>query len=67
MVLGGLKEGVTPLGWTYAYTTIANNGDRVSGTLAPHARRQPGRLHRGDRQNGNTIKGGENKLDPHNR
>ena len=35
MVLGGLKEGVTPLGWAYAYSTIGNNGDRVSGTLAP--------------------------------
>ena len=32
--LGGLKEGVTPLGWTYAYMTLANGGDRVSGTLA---------------------------------
>ena len=35
MVLGGLKLGVTPLEWTYAYMTLANNGDRVSGTLAP--------------------------------
>ena len=35
MVLGGLKEGVTPLGWAYAYATLGNNGDRVSGTLAP--------------------------------
>lgn len=35
MVLGGLKEGVTPLEWTYAFTTLANDGDRVSGTLAP--------------------------------
>ena len=35
MVLGGLKEGVTPLGWAYAYMTLGNNGDRVSGTLAP--------------------------------
>ncbi len=31
----GLKEGVTPLEWTYAYMTLANDGDRVSGTLAP--------------------------------
>ncbi len=38
MVLGGLNEGVTPLGWAYAYSTIGNNGDRVSGTLAPRAR-----------------------------
>jgi penicillin-binding protein 1A len=35
MVLGGLKEGVSPLGWAYAYSTIGNNGDRISGTLAP--------------------------------
>ena len=35
MVLGGLEPGVTPLEWTYAYTTLANDGDRVSGTLAP--------------------------------
>jgi penicillin-binding protein 1A len=35
MVLGGLKEGVSPLGWAYAYSTIGNDGDRISGTLAP--------------------------------
>ncbi|HWC09522.1 MAG TPA: transglycosylase domain-containing protein, partial [Solirubrobacterales bacterium] len=35
MVLGGLDPGVTPLGWTYAFSTLGNNGDRVSGTLAP--------------------------------
>ena len=34
MVLGGLSEGVTPLGWAYAYMTIGNDGNRVSGTLA---------------------------------
>jgi penicillin-binding protein 1A len=34
MVLGGLKEGVTPLEMAYAYSTIANHGKRVSGTLA---------------------------------
>ena len=33
MTLGGLKEGVTPLEMAYAYSTIANNGVRVSGTL----------------------------------
>jgi penicillin-binding protein 1A len=33
MTLGGLKEGVTPLEMAYAYSTIANNGMRVSGTL----------------------------------
>jgi penicillin-binding protein 1A len=35
MLLGGLKEGVTPLEMAYAYSTIANDGERVSGTLAP--------------------------------
>src|SRR4051812_11880613 len=34
MVLGGLKEGVTPLEMAYAYSTIANDGKRVSGTFA---------------------------------
>ncbi len=34
MTLGGLKEGVTPLEMAYAYSTIANKGRRVSGTLA---------------------------------
>ena len=29
MVLGGLKEGVSPLGWAYAYSTIGNDGDRI--------------------------------------
>jgi penicillin-binding protein 1A len=35
MLLGGLKEGVTPLEMAYAYSTIANDGKRVSGELAP--------------------------------
>jgi penicillin-binding protein 1A len=35
MVLGGLKQGVTPLEWTYAFSCLANDGVRVSGTLAP--------------------------------
>jgi penicillin-binding protein 1A len=35
MTLGGLKEGVTPLEMAYAYSTIANKGMRVSGSLAP--------------------------------
>ena len=36
MLLGGLKEGVTPLEMAYAYSTIANDGVRVSGSLAPN-------------------------------
>jgi penicillin-binding protein 1A len=34
MTLGGLKRGLTPLELAYAYSTIANKGRRVSGTLA---------------------------------
>jgi penicillin-binding protein 1A len=34
MVLGGLKEGVTPLEMAFAYSTIANRGKRFSGTFA---------------------------------
>jgi penicillin-binding protein 1A len=36
MLLGGLEEGVTPLEMAYAYSTLANEGRRVSGTLAPN-------------------------------
>jgi penicillin-binding protein 1A len=36
MLLGGLKEGVTPLEMAYAFSTIANDGERVSGSLAPN-------------------------------
>ena len=35
MLLGGLTEGVTPLEMAYAYSTIANDGVRVSGEFAP--------------------------------
>ncbi len=34
MTLGGLEQGLTPLELAYAYSTIANNGVRVSGSLA---------------------------------
>jgi len=34
MTLGGLEEGVTPLEMAYAYSTIANGGVRVTGSLA---------------------------------
>ena len=33
MTLGGLERGVSPLEMAYAYSTIANNGRRVPGTL----------------------------------
>jgi penicillin-binding protein 1A len=35
MTLGGLKRGLTPLELAYAYSTIANKGVKVSGSLAP--------------------------------
>ena len=38
MLLGGLKEGVTPLEMAYAYSTIANDGKRISGSMAPDGR-----------------------------
>jgi penicillin-binding protein 1A len=60
MVLGGLTEGVTPLGWAYAYSTIGNNGDRVSGTLAPRPGDSPVAYTRVTDQDGHTIKGGDN-------
>jgi penicillin-binding protein 1A len=34
MLLGGLKRGVTPLEMAFAFSTIANGGKRMSGTLA---------------------------------
>ncbi|HEX6456617.1 MAG TPA: transglycosylase domain-containing protein [Solirubrobacterales bacterium] len=60
MVLGGLKEGVSPLGWAYAYSTIGNDGERVSGTLAPHPGDSPVAFTQVTDKEGNTIKGGDN-------
>jgi penicillin-binding protein 1A len=60
MVLGGLREGVTPLGWTYAYMTLANEGDRVSGTLAPDPGDSPVAYTRVTDQDGHTVRGGDN-------
>jgi penicillin-binding protein 1A len=60
MVLGGLDIGVTPLGWTYAYSTIGNNGDRVSGTLAPRPGNSPVSYTQVTDQDDKTIKGGDN-------
>ena len=55
MVLGGLKEGVTPLEWTHAFSSLANGGVRVSGTLAPDAG-QPGLLPEVRNEEGDLIK-----------
>ncbi len=60
MALGGLKEGVSPLQWTYAYSTIGNNGDRISGTLAPRPGDSPTAFTEVTK-GGKPIKGGENK------
>jgi penicillin-binding protein 1A len=60
MVLGGFTEGVTPLGWAYAYSTIGNNGDRVSGTLAPRPGDSPVAYTQVTDHEGHTIKGGDN-------
>ena len=35
MTLGGLEVGVTPLEWAYAYSTLANDGRRVTGSFSP--------------------------------
>jgi penicillin-binding protein 1A len=60
MVLGGLEIGVTPVGWTYAYSTIANDGDRVSGTLAPRPGDSPVAYTQVTDSDGQTIRGGDN-------
>jgi penicillin-binding protein 1A len=60
MVLGGLKEGATPLGWAYAYSTIGNNGDRVSGTLAPRPGDSPVAFTEVTNGDGDLIKDGDN-------
>jgi penicillin-binding protein 1A len=61
MVLGGLHEGVTPLGWAYAYMTLANDGERVSGTLAPQPGDSPVAYTKVTDSEGRTIKGGGNE------
>jgi len=62
MVLGGLEIGVSPLGWTYAYSTLGNNGDRVSGTLAPREGNSPVAYTEVTDNSGRTIKDGENHV-----
>ena len=36
MTLGGLEVGVTPLEMSYAYSTLGNGGERVTGSLASY-------------------------------
>jgi len=60
MVLGGIDPGVTPLGWTYAYSTLANDGDRVSGTLAARPGDSPVAYTQVTDQDDQTIRDGDN-------
>ncbi|MBK8295251.1 MAG: transglycosylase domain-containing protein [Solirubrobacterales bacterium] len=60
MVLGTSQ--VSPLQWTYAFTTIANDGRRVSGSLAPDPGDSPVAYTRVTDEDGKTIRGGENKV-----
>lgn len=60
MVLGGLREGVTPLEWTYAFSTLANDGNRVSGTLAPDPGNSPVAYTQVTEQSGDVVRGGDN-------
>lgn len=60
MVLGGLELGVTPLGWTYAFSTLGNDGDRVSGTLAPRPGNSPVAYTQVTDNDGEVIRGGDN-------
>src|SRR6201996_2713983 len=64
MALGGLQEGVSPYGWTYAYSTIGNDGDRVSGTFAPIPGKTPITYSKVTK-NGKPISGGQNKAIHH--
>ncbi len=60
MVLGTSE--VTPLQWTYAYTTLANDGRRVSGSLAPRPGDSPVAFTKVTDEDGKTIKGGDNEV-----
>jgi len=60
MVLGTSE--VTPLQWTYAYTTLANDGRRVSGSLAPEPGKTPVAYTKVTDEDGDTIKGGDNEV-----
>lgn len=60
MVLGTSE--VTPLQWTYAFSTLANDGRRVSGSLAPVPGDSPVAYTKVTDENGKTIKGGQNEI-----
>jgi penicillin-binding protein 1A len=60
MVLGTSE--VTPLQWTYAFSTLANSGRRVSGTLAPEPGDSPVAYTKVRDEAGKTIRGGDNEI-----
>lgn len=60
MVLGTSE--VTPLQWTYAFSTLANDGRRVSGSLAPDPGDSPVAYTKVTDEDGKTIKGGDNEV-----
>jgi penicillin-binding protein 1A len=60
MVLGTSE--VTPMDWTYAFTTLSNDGRRVSGTLAPEPGDSPVAYTRVRDDDGKTIRGGDNEV-----
>ncbi|MDQ2700182.1 MAG: transglycosylase domain-containing protein, partial [Actinomycetota bacterium] len=60
MVLGTSE--VTPLQWTYAFSTLANDGRRVSGSLAPDPGDSPVAYTKVTDERGKTIKGGQNEV-----
>ncbi|MCB0829130.1 MAG: transglycosylase domain-containing protein, partial [Solirubrobacterales bacterium] len=60
MVLG--TSVVSPYEWTYAFTTLANDGRRVSGTLAPVPGDSPVAYTKVTGEDGNPIRGGENQV-----
>ncbi len=71
MILGGLETGVTPLEMAHAYSTIAADGQRLSGTMAANAGGPVGIIEvldgeeygEGDPVADQTGASGENKLD----
>ena len=60
MVLGTTE--VTPLQWTYAFSTLANDGRRVSGTLAPEPGDSPVAYTKVSGPDGKTVRGGDNRV-----
>lgn len=60
MVLGTSE--VTPLQWTYAFSTLGNDGRRVSGTLAPDPGDSPVSFTKVSDEQGKTIRGGKNEV-----